>query len=68
MDKGGDLLKKRLEYQILPILREYYEDGIIDLKKVSENTFPKLISYLKGDIEEGKTKIGSIYKELKETR
>ena len=64
MVKDNDLLEKRLEYQILPILREYYEDGIIDLKKVSENTFPELIGYLKGDIEEGKTKIGSIYQEL----
>lgn len=64
MVKDNDLLEKRLEYQILPILREYYEDGIIDLKKVSENTFPELIGYLKGDIEEGKTIIDRIYQEL----
>lgn len=46
-DKPENLIKYRMEYQVLPILREYYIDGIIGLS----NDSTSLNEYLTGEVE-----------------
>lgn len=45
-EKLKKLIEYRMEYQVLPILREYYIDGII---RLSNNDF--LNKYLTGEVE-----------------
>lgn len=48
-DKPENLIKYRMKYQVLPILREYYIDGIIRLSNdASDNCLNK---YLTGEVE-----------------
>lgn len=49
-DKPENLIKYRMEYQVLPILREYYIDGIIRLSN-DKNLRETLNKYLTGEVE-----------------
>lgn len=48
-DKPENLIKYRMEYQVLPILREYYIDGIIRLSNDASDSC--LNKYLTGEVE-----------------
>lgn len=48
-DKPENLIKYRMEYQVLPILREYYIDGIIRLSNDAPDNY--LNKYLTGEVE-----------------
>ena len=59
-DKPENLIKYRMEYQVLPILREYYIDGIIRLSNdASGNCLNK---YLTGEVELSDAVINAIIK------
>lgn len=46
-----DKLMKRFEYQIIPILKEYYKDGIISFDVINEtDAFDKFLSCIAGKI------------------
>lgn len=49
-EKLKNLIKYRMEYQVLPILREYYIDGIIRLSN-DKNLRETLNKYLTGEVE-----------------
>lgn len=49
-DKPENLIKYRMKYQVLPILREYYIDGIIRLSN-DKNLRKTLNKYLTGEVE-----------------
>lgn len=48
-DKSKKLIEYRMEYQVLPILREYYIDGIIRLSNDASDIY--LNEYLTGEVE-----------------
>lgn len=48
-DNLKELIKYRMEYQVLPILREYYIDGIIRLSNDAPDNY--LNKYLTGEVE-----------------
>lgn len=55
-----NLIKYRMEYQVLPILREYYIDGIIGLA----NDSTSLNEYLTGEVELSYEVIGKIIEDF----
>lgn len=56
-------IKLRLQYQVLPILREYYENGVLSEQEIRHySRFPELQSYLTGKTE---IDVEKIYMELK---
>ncbi|MDD6709866.1 MAG: AAA family ATPase [Ruminococcus sp.] len=59
-DKPENLIKYRMEYQVLPILREYYIDGIIGLS----NDSTSLNEYLTGEVELSYEVIGKIIEDF----
>ena len=50
--KNEDEMKYKLQYQILPILREYIDDGILVKKKDDDNICNKIFEYSKGKTED----------------
>lgn len=60
-DKPENLIKYRMKYQVLPILREYYIDGIIRLSN-DKNLRETLNKYLTGEVELSDDVINAIIK------
>lgn len=60
-EKLKNLIKYRMKYQVLPILREYYIDGIIRLSN-DKNLSETLNKYLTGEVELSDAVINAIIK------
>lgn len=60
-EKLKKLIEYRMEYQVLPILREYYIDGIIRLSN-DKNLSETLNKYLTGEVELSDAVINAIIK------
>ena len=58
-----DCIRLKLKYQVLPILREYTEDRIIEVGNIGQD-YTKLIDYLRGEDSSLDAAIDEIFRKI----